>query len=400
MASPQDMNSLIAEKITGLLEQDLMHHVLKVEGTAYVSEPEIREKINQWKENVKDVLTKTVCALDDGLDDVISSARYREEDTTEPTAVTSDIPKRSETPLGVLFGSTLVNQATEISASLTSRYLQLPMTIKNATGHLPAKTISNFQSALSRAITRRKVFYYKKMKAFLLDMEEDFTKVLSGGLEEDDGNFSLEEKRLDLILNSNKSSLNVIIAEMKPKDIIEKFWKLFVDKFFIGKVSSQTTESSAKLGIESQLSPYIEAYGKFKYYVNDYLVKDLKECVKSFVKFTVTGNEISEKEMFSSPALISMEHFNELMRKIVEESSRPEKELESESREIINLTDSDEQRVLAKVHREEALELCRSFMQNQREAMIKYVKEQQKSVLTKGFTIENLRRYNCLENVD
>ncbi|GFQ94696.1 hypothetical protein TNCT_530861 [Trichonephila clavata] len=390
-----DRDALIAEKITNVLEQDLKHYISKVYGVSSVFQPKDREKINKFKRYVKETLTTTVCALDEGLNDLIMSIRNREA-TAGGTVAANSAATQIDTPLGDLFASTLIEQASKISASMESINLEFPTVEKNFLGQLSDKKA--YRLGLIQDILWFNEFYSKKIKVFFIDMEEHLKKILSGISVEGKEDFSLEEREVDLVLNS-KPLVNTIMVEMKSNDIIENFWKQFIDKYFSGKVSSANTESSTRLNKESEyeVSPYINTYVEWKYSVNEYLIKDIEQIVSDFVKI-ITGDGAGENETFSSSALICMEHFEELRRKIDEESSRPEKEIESEIGQFIELADSNEQRVKGRVLKAEALESCKFFMRSQREDMIKYVNKQQKSILTKGFTFENLRKYSSHEN--
>ncbi|GFY76947.1 hypothetical protein TNIN_120351, partial [Trichonephila inaurata madagascariensis] len=397
-----DRNASIAEKITNVLEQHLKRYILKVDGTSCALKLKDKEKINEWRIYFKETLTGTVATLDERLTHLIKDIRSWEV-VADGTVAVSDEEIQIPTLLQDLFASTLVEQASEISASMAS--IKFPMVEKNIPGQ---SSLEDFQMKLILNIQLWKEFYSKKIKVFLIEMEEHLKKILSGALAENEEEFSRENEeessrengKVVLVLQSKKPFSKTTMVEMEPNDIVENFWKRFVDKYFVGKASSANTESSTRLNkdSESEAINFVYRYAEWKYTVNDLLTKDIQRFVSEFVKSTTAGNDESGKT-FSSSVLISVEHFDELWRKIEEESSRPEKEIESEVGEIIELADSNEQRAIAKVLREEALESCKSFMRSQREAMLESIKKQKKSVLTKGFTCENLRKYRSNEKV-
>ncbi|GFU83818.1 hypothetical protein TNCV_1694881 [Trichonephila clavipes] len=384
-----DRNALIVEKIANVLEKDLKQHILKVDGTSCVLDPENREKMNQWKIYFKKELTGTVVTLDERLINLIKDIRYREA-AADGTVAVRDEAIKFPTLLEDLFASTLVEQASKISASMVSMYSKSPMVEKIIPGQL---SLEDSRIKLNFDIQLWKEFYSKKIQVFLIEMEEHLKKILSGASFGNAEELSREKKRVDLILKSKRPFSKTTMVEMEPNDIVENFWKRFTDKYFSGKASSANTEPSTWLNqdSESEAIHFIYRYAEWKYTVDDFLTKDIQHFVSEFVKSTTVGNE--DGETFSSSALISIEHFEELRRKIVEESSRPEKEIEYEVGEIIELADSNEERANVKVLREEALESCKSLMRCQREAMLEFIKKQKKSVLTKGFTCDNLRKY-------
>ncbi|GFT23618.1 hypothetical protein NPIL_525421 [Nephila pilipes] len=388
----QNRNISIAEEITLLLGQELKQFISKVYGSITVAESEIQDKIKRWKKHVRAELITIVSELDKFLENEIAPIRSNE--TTSGITPADDGTEWHETPLGTLFSSTLLEQATEILRSEALSMLRfeiIPRCFQVSSA--PTMNVlqhSETQNDLNSSILKWKRLQIKKFKVFVIDMEEDLKKILSSASNDGNENVWSEEENLDLILNSNESFLNTIVAGMKTNDVIENFWKLFIDKFFSSNACVRETGSTTQIvgnGPQPEMSPYVAGYGKWKHEARNRLRAVIFGFAQEFVAIMDNQTETRENARFSSSTLIAIQQFNQLKRDMMEESLKPPKAIESMN-EVIGAS-----RSCVKVMKEECLHQCRLYMRKSAVTFTKLLDRAQESVLKNGFTQKDLQAF-------